>query len=155
MRNFSNLIYSLDAWSSWTQISSPEGSDIGDIIFPDSLHGFAVGKEGVILKYNPPIVDDVSDYDDVVPNSFELFQNYPNPFNPTTNIKFTIPTSPPFQGGEARQGWFVQLLVYDVLGNEVATLVDEEKPTGSYEVEFDAAGLTSGIYFYRIRPGNF
>jgi len=94
-----NLIYSLDAGSTWTQISSPEGSDIGDIIFPDSLHGFAVGKQGAILKYNPPIVDDVNDYDDVVPKSFELFQNYPNPFNPTTIIKFTIPSLPIDQAG--------------------------------------------------------
>jgi hypothetical protein len=87
---------------------------------------------------------------------FSLEANYPNPFNPSTIIKFTIPTypqSPPYQGGKTKQGWFVQLKVYDVLGNEVATLVNEEKPAGSYEVEFDSDGLTSGIYFYQLRGG--
>jgi hypothetical protein len=87
---------------------------------------------------------------------FSLEANYPNPFNSSTIIKFTIPTSPqspPYQGGKTKQGWFVQLKVYDVLGNEVATLVNEEKPAGSYEVEFDSDGLTSGIYFYQLRGG--
>ncbi len=89
---------------------------------------------------------------------FELQQNYPNPFNPTTNIKYQIPELS-----------FVTLKVYDVLGNKVATLVNEEKPSGSYEVEFSAnshsgevrnlpagrQGLTSGIYFYRLQAGDF
>ncbi len=70
------------------------------------------------------------------PSSFQLEQNYPNPFNPSTSLKYTV-SSPQS----------VLLKVYDVLGNEVATLVNEEKPAGTYEVEFNANGLTSGIYF--------
>jgi hypothetical protein len=81
---------------------------------------------------------------------FQLFQNYPNPFNPTTIIKYTIAT-PNLPQGEA----FVKLKVYDVLGNAIATLVNEEKPAGSYEVEFDGTGLTSGIYFYQLKAGNY
>jgi hypothetical protein len=80
---------------------------------------------------------------------FSLEQNYPNPFNPITKIKYTIPSV----GTSLMK--FVQLKVYDVLGNEVATLVNEEKPAGSYEVEFDASGLSSGIYFYKLQAGSF
>ncbi len=87
-----------------------------------------------------------------VPVSFSLSQNYPNPFNPTTKIKFTIPQSP-LLGGDGRGG-FVTLIVYDVLGKEISTLVNEEKPAGNYEVEFNGEGLTSGIYFYQLRVGD-
>jgi hypothetical protein len=97
---------------------------------------------------------------------FSLSQNYPNPFNPSTKIKFTIPTSPqspPYQGGEAMQEWLVTLKIYDVLGNEIATLVNENLFAGEYAVDFSAIGgsasggdaftLTSGIYFYQLRAG--
>ena len=80
---------------------------------------------------------------------FRLEQNYPNPFNPTTKIKFTIPA---VETGHAPS---VQLKVYDVLGNEVASLVNEEKPAGIYEVEFNASTLSSGTYFYKLEAGNF
>jgi hypothetical protein len=79
-----------------------------------------------------------------VPTAFELYQNYPNPFNPTTNIGFRIV-----------DGGFISLKVYDILGNEVATVVDEEKPAGTYEVEFDASSLPSGIYFYQLQVSSF
>jgi len=87
----------------------------------------------------------------IIPNDFLLYQNFPNPFNPTTKIKFTIPASPLSFG----EGQGVRLIVYDILGNEIATLVNEEKPAGEHEVEFDASGLTSGIYFYKLQAGNF
>ena len=94
--------------------------------------------------------------------NYNLYSNYPNPFNPTTKIKYSIPTSPqspPYQGGEAKQGRFVQLKVYDALGKEVATLVNEEQTAGEYEVEFSAIGgdvwnLPSGVYFYRLQAGD-
>jgi len=90
--------------------------------------------------------------------SYKLMQNYPNPFNPTTKIKFTIPTSTlnpsPYQR-EGNRERLITLKVYDVLGNEVATLVNEEKPAGNYEVEFDGSKLTSGIYFYRLQAIDF
>jgi len=77
-------------------------------------------------------------------NDYSLSNNFPNPFNPATKIRFRI----------ADFG-FVSLKVYDVLGNEIATLVNEEKPVGSYEIEFDASHLTSGVYFYQLRAGSF
>jgi hypothetical protein len=93
-----------------------------------------------------------------VPMDFELAQNYPNPFNPSTKIKYTIPTSPlnpsPSQGEGQGEG-FVSLKVYDILGNEVATLVNEVQQPGQYEVVFDAAGLASGVYIYRIQTAAY
>ncbi len=90
---------------------------------------------------------------DVKPiTEFSLSQNYPNPFNPSTKIKFNIPS--PYQG-EGQRVRFTTLKVYDVLGNEVATLVNEEKPAGTYEVEFDASNLSSGIYYYQLKAGSF
>jgi hypothetical protein len=85
------------------------------------------------------------------PVAFNLYQNYPNPFNPSTIIKYTI-SNVTLSGVEVSR---VQLKVYDVLGNEVATLVDEYKPAGSYEVDFSANKLSSGIYFYKLTAGSF
>lgn len=84
-----------------------------------------------------------------LPGRFYLSQNYPNPFNPTTIIKYSIPSI------ETKNFISVQLKVYDILGNEVATLVNEEKPAGEYEVEFNGGKLTSGLYFYRLQAGSF
>ena len=88
--------------------------------------------------------------DNNVPEGFILYQNYPNPFNPSTTIKFSIPEIS-----------FVTLNVYDVLGNEIAILVNEEKPAGEYEVKFPtiekkhASPLPSGIYFYLLKAGAY
>jgi len=79
-----------------------------------------------------------------LPSEFELYQNYPNPFNPATSIQYSVGSKE-----------FVTLKVYDILGREVAALVNEEKPSGTYEVQFDASSLSSGIYFYEMRAGNF
>jgi spore germination protein YaaH len=85
---------------------------------------------------------------------YSLEQSYPNPFNPTTKIKYSIPTAQNLLPGEA-SGGLVTLIVYDMLGSEVATLVDEKKSAGIYEVDFDAGSLSSGLYFYRLKAGNF
>jgi Secretion system C-terminal sorting domain len=76
--------------------------------------------------------------------NFSLYQNFPNPFNPLTKINYQIPELS-----------FVSIKVFDVLGNEITTLINEEKPTGSYEVEFKATGLPSGVYLYRLRAGKY
>ena len=105
-----------------------------------------------ILKKVEDIINDVNDPS--VTDRFSLSQNYPNPFNPITNIGFRIANLPDSKAGFG----FVSLKVYDVLGREVATLVNEEKPAGEYEVEFDASGivnLASGIYFYKLQAGSF
>ena len=79
-----------------------------------------------------------------IPKLYSLEQNYPNPFNPVTNIKFSIPTS-----------GFVELKIYDLLGREVATLVSDPMVAGTYNVDFEAGKLSSGVYFYSLESGNF
>jgi len=89
--------------------------------------------------------DDVVGVEDVnIPTNFKLFQNYPNPFNPETKIRFELESSK-----------FVKFQVFDALGREVATLINEEKFPGEYEVKFNASHLPSGTYFYVLRAGNF
>ncbi|MFZ1280774.1 MAG: T9SS type A sorting domain-containing protein [Ignavibacteriaceae bacterium] len=85
---------------------------------------------------------DNEDFD--IPQTFSLLQNYPNPFNPSTNISYNIPN-----------GSLVTLKVYDILGKEIVTLVNESKQAGSYNVQFDASNLSSGVYFYSIQAGDF
>jgi hypothetical protein len=80
----------------------------------------------------------------VIPKQFALHQNYPNPFNPSTTIQYQIPKAN-----------HVTLNVFDVLGREVATLVNEQKPAGTYTVQFEGSGLTSGVYFYRLQSGTY
>jgi len=79
-----------------------------------------------------------------LPTDYALYQNYPNPFNPTTVISYQLPVTS-----------FVTLKVYDLLGREMATLVNEEIPAGEYEVEFNAPNLPSGIYFYQLKAGQY
>jgi hypothetical protein len=79
-----------------------------------------------------------------IPNELHLFQNYPNPFNPSTKISYSIPEIS-----------LVTLKVFDILGNEIKTLVNGEKPPGNYEVEFNATSLPSGVYFYKFTAGGF
>jgi hypothetical protein len=79
-----------------------------------------------------------------LPNSFELKQNYPNPFNPSTRISFGLQVS-----------GFTSLKVYDLMGREVRTLVNESLQPGSYEKTFDVNGLASGVYYYRLQAGSY
>ncbi|GAB6282626.1 MAG: hypothetical protein STSR0008_13720 [Ignavibacterium sp.] len=88
-------------------------------------------------------VSDVNDENNL-PKEYSLSQNYPNPFNPVTRIQYTV---------GSRQ--FITLKVFDILGREIVTLVNEEKPLGNYEIEFDGSNLPSGVYLYRIQSGSF
>ncbi len=101
-------------------------------------------------------ISDDKNYIDI-PSGFSLSQNYPNPFNPSTKIKYTIPS---VIASETKQSQFVTLKVYDILGNEVATLVNKEQLAGSYEVEFSVGqdsspDIASGIYLYKLQAGNY
>jgi len=84
------------------------------------------------------------------PKEFKLEQNFPNPFNPTTTIQYQIPVI----ASETKQS-AVKLIVYDILGNEVAILVNEQKEPGYYEVSWNASNLASGVYIYRLQTGSF
>src|SRR3989339_1124383 len=122
----------------------------------DSLNSITVSREFSEAKegfYKSNFTDIVVSVEEEItksiPSSFQLYQNYPNPFNPTTNIGFRIADFPEGTSG------LVTLKVFDVLGREVATLVNEEKPAGSYEVEFDGSKLSSGVYIYQVKAGEF
>ena len=93
--------------------------------------------------YNTNLVTDVNEIAPI-PFRFELFQNYPNPFNSTTIIKYSISVKTN-----------VELKVFDILGREIKTLVNEEKDAGSYKLKFNGGKLSSGIYFYRLKAGDF
>ncbi len=124
-------------------IYSVANSANGDGIPFDDQWNFGANFPVVIIN-NPVTVED-----EISPVQFHLSQNYPNPFNPSTTIKYTIP--------DVASGFSlsVTLKVYDILGSEVANLVNEEKPAGSYQIEFDATNLPSGVYFYRLQAGSF
>ena len=96
----------------------------------------------IVLKAGNTILVSVDD-DELLPTEFRLEQNYPNPFNPTTTIKFTLPETE-----------LVNLKIYDVMGKEVAVLLNEEKSAGLHSVEFDAGKLASGTYYYKLQAGN-
>jgi hypothetical protein len=110
--------------------------EVGNGNFGDGIFS-RLSIEGTSIVSVPNIIASV-------PKTFSISQNYPNPFNPSTKINYEIPEKST-----------VNLKVYDILGNEILTLVNEEKQLGRYEVEFNAINLPSGIYFYRIKAGNF
>jgi photosystem II stability/assembly factor-like uncharacterized protein len=146
--NASGRIYSTtDGGNTWTR--EAEGMTEEFLIciqFTSSNNGYVAGNNKTLLKYT--LLSDVEEWV-AQPREFKLEQNYPNPFNPSTTIRFTIPLD------ERRETGNVTLKVYDVLGNEIATLVDEEKSPGRYEVEFlghsdGGLNLSSGVYFYQL-----
>jgi hypothetical protein len=92
-----------------------------------------------------------------LPKEFRLFQNYPNPFNPSTKIKFQIPLNKAKPGSDVggERGLSVRLIVYDILGRDIATLVNERLKPGTYEVEWEASNFPSGVYFYKLQAESF
>lgn len=125
-----------------------------DSTFVDSINGWngtALGTVGFDTTSFPiPGADCTIHYNGItqngnlIPTRFSLEQNYPNPFNPSTTIKFGLP-----------KGEFVEIVLYDVIGRKVATLLSEPKQPGTYEIKFDAQNLATGVYFYKITAGDF
>ena len=97
-----------------------------------------------IARYQIIIADVEDNKKDIIPLTPILEQNYPNPFNPSTTLRFSI-----------SELGFTKLTIYDILGNEIKTLINEELPSGKYEVEFNSKGLTSGIYFYQLKTEGY
>jgi len=134
-------------------IFSPDGTPLDTILVPINPSNcnwgdsdrktlyITAGTDLFRIRLAP--VTSVKDEGSLLEN-YKLYQNYPNPFNPITNIGFYVPSRA-----------FVSLKVYDVLGNKVATLVNEEKPAGEYKVKYNAQNLCSGIFFYKLDAGDF
>jgi hypothetical protein len=125
------------------------GSETNKLITINTLNGggteiASLGMSGLQTIFISSIIVGVEDEINYVPTSYELHQNYPNPFNPSTTFRYSIPTQSK-----------VVLKLYDILGNEIATLMDEEKQVGIYELTWNAANLPSGVYFYQLRAGSF
>jgi hypothetical protein len=128
-------------------------NDISMIMECQLPHLWFAGEGFTVLKGNTELVVDVEKIKEDFVADFRLEQNYPNPFNPSTKIKYQIPLG--FAASPFSKGGFVTLKVYDILAREVATLVNEEKPVGTYEVTWYAEQLPSGVYFYQLKAGDF
>ncbi|HCY74376.1 MAG TPA: hypothetical protein DHV28_00510 [Ignavibacteriales bacterium] len=115
----------------------------------DSRKDMILGEYNGNFTYYKNLFSPITDVDDEkvlsAPDDYVLYQNYPNPFNPSTKIRFTIPSV------TLSASSLVQLKVFDIIGKEVSTLINEEKPAGTYEVDFNAAGLSSGVYIYTLK----
>jgi photosystem II stability/assembly factor-like uncharacterized protein len=137
------FLYTSDSGENWSTVTTPNSSRVARVCFPDSIHGYGIGPYGTIVKYIYPEITNLIVHEYAL-SDFYLEQNYPNPFNPSTKINYTIP-----------KDGFVKLAVYNLLGEEVALLVNGIQRADKYEVNFDATGLSSGIYIYKIESANF
>jgi photosystem II stability/assembly factor-like uncharacterized protein len=135
-------IRTTDGGKTWVQ-QTIGAAVLYDVSFTDANTGTVVGENGTILRMSTATGIQNNNPSEL-PQEFSLLQNYPNPFNPLTTISYSVPEIE-----------FVTLKVYDVLGNKIATLINEEKPVGSYEIEFNVTNHPSGIYFYRLQAGTF
>lgn len=135
------IIRTINRGDAWTvESSTPAG--LMSVAYNKNGHIFAVGDSGRIYRTLYPI--EIKNISTEIPSEFLLKQNYPNPFNPSTNIKFDLPKSSS-----------VNLVIFDALGREVATLVNEKLQPGTYEVDWDGSDYPSGVYFYKLNTGEF
>jgi photosystem II stability/assembly factor-like uncharacterized protein len=140
-----NILRSTNNGTYWTQVNTGLMNDAvysllinGPNIYCGT-HGFGVWRRPL-----SEVITSIAQRTDDAPAQFRLGQNYPNPFNPSTTISFSIPSSV-----------HVSLRIFDVIGREVATLVAEEFPAGTYTRQWNASGMTSGVYFYRLQAGSY
>ncbi|MCZ6774902.1 MAG: T9SS type A sorting domain-containing protein, partial [Ignavibacteria bacterium] len=141
---YRRMKHSTDLGETWTlqPLAIPEAPT--GVSFASQTDGWAITARTILHTTTGGVTSVVSPLTLDRPATFRLEQNYPNPFNPSTTIRYQLP-----------KDVYVTLKVYNLLGQEVATLVNEEKGAGSYHVEFDGEGLASGMYLYRIQAGDF
>ncbi len=144
-----NIKHTTNGGVNW-QVQPVQGYEAGlnSIYFINETSGWAVGTNGTILKTISGGIG-IQPISSSIPNGYELSQNYPNPFNPATKIKFSIPA---FVETTRR---VVSLRIYDVLGKQIAVLVNEQLSPGTYEVEWNALDASSGVYFYSLITNEF
>ena len=143
--NYGTILRTTNGGTEWIPQISGAINSLNGVYFIDALNGWTVGIDGTILQTTNGGVSFVEEEQiDEIPTEFLLSQNFPNPFNPSTSIQYSV---------SSRQ--FVSLKVFDVLGNEIETLVNEEKQAGTYEVTWYAKALPSGVYFYQLKAGEF
>jgi photosystem II stability/assembly factor-like uncharacterized protein len=130
----------------WNNQVIPTNKDITCPYFINNDTGWIVGNNGTILKTNSGIVSAVNNNTELITEKYELFQNYPNPFNPVTKIRFSVPEFGKWKDGNG----IITMKVYDLLGKEIAVLVNDKFAPGVYEATFDASKYSSGVYFYQL-----
>lgn len=149
------IFKSTDNGNSWiTQPLSCYWQNTNSIFFVNNTTGFACNGNAILKTTNGGVF--INNISTEIPSKYKLFQNYPNPFNPSTIIRYEItPLNPPFAKGGTGSGTrrgeaLVTLKVYNLLGKEIATLVNEKQSPGTYEVSFDGRNFSTGIYFYSL-----
>ena len=147
------LAFSSDSGRTWTGLQMKTNFNGIDIKFVDNKHGWLLAQNDV---YYTDKGDDIITSNNLLgdaPKEFRLFQNYPNPFNPSTTIKYSIPSE------EAYRNTSVQLIIYNLLGEQLTTLVNAEQPGGIYEIEFSGelrdTYIPSGVYFFILYAGKY
>lgn len=138
---------SVNGGLNWISMTTGGVTGLNDMAFTVgglAAIGYAVASDGSVIKITDPIGDGITNYNDQVPDKYALQQNYPNPFNPSTTIKFSVP----------KRG-FVNLKVYNSLGESISELVNTDLAAGNYSVDFNSQNLSSGIYYYTISSGDF
>lgn len=139
------ILNTTDGGENWNSQTSGTFATLSSVHFTDNNTGWAVGSGGTILHTTNGGVSFIEEEEiDEIPTNYILSQNYPNPFNPSTKIRYSVPQSSQ-----------VVIKVFDILGREIETLVNEEKLAGEYEIEFNASELGSGVYFYKLQAGSF
>jgi photosystem II stability/assembly factor-like uncharacterized protein len=128
----------------WVQQFAPNFNHLRCIYFINNLTGWIVGDNGVVLRTDNGGITGIQNKNTEVPGEFKLYQNYPNPFNPTTKIRFDIPLKSD-----------IKIIVYDLRGRKIFSLLNDKLEAGSYEITWDASNYSSGIYFYQLISNNF
>lgn len=141
---------SLDGGITWNSMSTAGAINLTHFDFikasSNVIYGYAVSRDGNVIKLADSIIIIITrenNNSSKIPSEYKLEQNYPNPFNPTTVINYQLPVSN-----------YVKLVVYDLLGQEVLTLVNEKQAAGNHKVVFDGSNISSGVYFYKLTAGN-
>jgi len=139
------IMRTVNSGSNWFLETSPTTAQLNAIFFTGNDTGYICGNNGTILKtVNGGSITNIQNVSSEIPGDYSLSQNYPNPFNPVTKIKFDIPAQA-----------FVKLIVYDVQGQEISTILSKELNAGTYSIDFDGSSLSSGVYFYKITSENY
>lgn len=139
------IFKSTNTGTNWLEQTVSPNNQLYSIFFINSNTGYAAGNAGTILKTTNGGITAIEYLGNEIPNDYKLYQNEPNPFNPITKIRFDI----------ASEGQTVLLTIYDILGRKIKTMVNEKLKPGTYEVDFEGSGYSSGIYFYTLQTAEY